>query len=381
MTDVAPTRIEFDGEVSDYPRLTSKLLALSVEQDDYDLAKLEWRITGRVWRKSIVSNPTIAEHPCGHPNRCLCGHDIVYHFEIENTKNGVLEIVGSTCINNWMVLRHMTETLKIDASTITEEMIEEWKTITVQGLIKDAWWDDEGEEFTKLFNEIKDLDLRVNVREQKGKKYWDETLKMRRPVTKIRKTGSGRYGARDYKMASIVWRWNHPDNKRNQQSTRGYPNERLLNDMALFDAFIDEHIATIAAEDKMVDDRMEYLNNISLKNKDKLRNISDSNREEAYFIRRCEYLGWPHFTPDDASNAWERAFLTDMRRNFLNNYDLTEKQAETLNNILYRPKKEATDRQKSYLLRNGYTGDVDSLSMDDASMIIQEIDNKKDKEE
>ena len=368
-------------ERSDYPRLTSKLLALSVEQDDYELAKLEWRITGRVWRKSIVSNPTIAEHPCGHPSRCLCGHDIVYHFEIENTKNGVLEIVGSTCINNWMVLRHMTETLKIDASTITEKMIEEWKTITVQGLIKDAWWDDEGEECTKLFKEIKDLDLRVNVREWKNKKYWDETLKMKRPVTKIRKTGSGRYGARDYKMASIVWRWNHPDNKRNQQSTRGYPNERLLNDMALFDAFIDEHIATIAAEDKMIDDRMEYLNNISLKNKDKLRNISDSNREEAYFIRRCEYLGWPHFTPDAASNAWERAFLTDMRRNFLNNYELTEKQAETLNNILHRPKKEATDRQKSYLLRNGYTGDVDSLSMDDASMIIQEIDNKKDKEE
>ena len=366
-------------ERSDYPRLTGKLLALSVEQDDYEIAKLEWRITGRVWRASYIGNPHVENHVSGHPNKCLCGHDITYHFEIENTHNGVLEIVGSTCINNWMVLRHMTETLKISKDTITEEMIEEWKTMTVQGLIKDAWWEEEGDDFTNLFNEIKDLDLRVNVREMK-KTFWDDTLKMKRPVTKIRKNGSGSVGSRGYKMASIVWRWNHPDNSKNQQRTRGYPNERLLNDMALFDAFIDEHIATLAQEDAMIGDRMEYLNKISLTNKDKLREIAANDREEAAFIRRCEYTGWRHFTVDEADNAWERAFLTDMRRNFLRGYDLTEKQAETLNNILLRPKKEATERQKSYLIRNGYTGDVDSLSIDEASMIIQEIDRRKDEE-
>lgn len=367
-------------ERSDYPRLTSKLLALSVEQGDYELAKLEWRITGRVWRASYIGNPHVENHVSGHPNKCLCGHDITYHFEIENTHNGVLEIVGSTCINNWMVLRHMTETLKISRDTITEEMIEEWKTMTVRGLIKDAWWDEEGESFTETFDEIKDLDLRVNVRDM-DKTYWDETLKMKRPVTKIRKSGSGRFGSRGYKMASIVWRWNHPDNKRNQQSTRGYPNEKLMNDISLFDAFIDTHLATIAEEDTMIGNRMEYLNNISLTNKDKLRNIASNDREEAAFIKRCEYTGWPHFTPDDGSNDWERSFLTDMRRNFLSGYDLTEKQAETLNNILRRPKQEATERQKSYLIRNGYNGDVEILNIEEASMIITAIDSQKDNEE
>ena len=34
---------------SHYPRLTDRLLALS-ESDDYEEAKHEWRITGRVWR-------------------------------------------------------------------------------------------------------------------------------------------------------------------------------------------------------------------------------------------------------------------------------------------------------------------------------------------
>ena len=68
---------------SNYPRLTSKLLALS-ESDDYEEAKLEWRITGNVWRENTVENNELHSHPCGHPNKCLCGHPIVYHFEIEN---------------------------------------------------------------------------------------------------------------------------------------------------------------------------------------------------------------------------------------------------------------------------------------------------------
>ena len=76
---------------SNYPRLTSKLLALS-QSDDYEEAKLEWRITGNVWRATNTQSydnsngiPTqVRNHPSGHPAHCLCGHPIVYHFEIEN---------------------------------------------------------------------------------------------------------------------------------------------------------------------------------------------------------------------------------------------------------------------------------------------------------
>ena len=35
-----------------YPALTRRLLDLSVS-DDYEEAKKEWRITGRVWRKTM----------------------------------------------------------------------------------------------------------------------------------------------------------------------------------------------------------------------------------------------------------------------------------------------------------------------------------------
>ena len=104
-----------------YGRITSKILELS-NANDYEEAKKEWRITGNVWRHGVNDESRLGfrvrDHVSGHPNSCLCGHDIVYHFEIENTENGTKEIVGSTCIGNWMVLRHMEEKMKIDRRTI-----------------------------------------------------------------------------------------------------------------------------------------------------------------------------------------------------------------------------------------------------------------------
>ena len=102
--------------MSTYAKITTPLLELS-EAEDYEDAKLEWRITGNVWRDTAAS---VRDHPSNHPNHCLCGHNIVYHFEIENTMNKTKEIVGSTCIGNWMVLRHMSEKLNVPKDTITE---------------------------------------------------------------------------------------------------------------------------------------------------------------------------------------------------------------------------------------------------------------------
>ena len=33
-------------------------------------------------------------------------------------------------------------------------------------------------------------------------------------------------------MASIVWRWNHPDNPKNQLVTRGTPTDKLMQDLS-----------------------------------------------------------------------------------------------------------------------------------------------------
>jgi|TARA_R100000027_G_scaffold56826_1_gene46260 hypothetical protein len=361
---------------NNYPALTSRLLNLSVS-DDYEIAKKEWRITGKVWKKSPVGRyrDIILNHPSGHPHHCLCGKDIVYHFEIENTENGVKEIVGSTCINNWMVLRHMSETLNIPLSAITEEKIEQWKNIAVQTLIKEAWWDEEGEEFTQLFDEIKDLDLRMNVKKT-AKKYYDNVLKEYRPVTYLRKTSSGKFGRDDYLMASIVWRWNHPDNKKAQINTRGYPNQRLLNDMDLFSIYIDEYLEKIGIEDKYAEDRKTFLENLDLDIKDRLSKLREHDISERKFLEACLYFGFPVFNAyEDGSSQWERSFLQDMRRLFIRGGEPSERQAERLKEILLTGKTaKATEKQVAYLKSLGFDKG-DSLTKKEASKKIDELKN------
>ena len=365
-------------EGNNYPRLTSKLLALS-EADDYEEAKKEWRITGRVWRDTAygITHELVVNHPSGHAGACLCGHPIVYHFEIENTVTDVREIVGSTCINNWMVLRHMSEVLKIPKHTITEEKIEEWKKMTVEGLIRNAFWEsEEGEDFKETFEELKDLDLRINVRTTE-KTYFDEKVAEVRPVTTIRKTSKGTYGASDYQMASIVWRWNHPDNARNQQSTRGWPNDRLQNDLALFDAMIDVHLPKIQKEDEYIENRQKFLTDLSLKNADKLRDEFVESTDNQKFMEACNYFGFPIWKSTDGANMWQKSFLSDMRRRFIRGGEPTENQANKLITILYRDEVAATDKQKKFLLGLDYDGDVENISKTDASKMIDKLLTEK----
>jgi len=322
-----------------YSRLTNKLLALS-NSDDYEEAKKEWRITGNVWRHGANEESRLGfrvrDHVSGHPNSCLCGHDIVYHFEIENTENGTLEIVGSTCINNWMVLRHMEEKLKIDRRTITEKMIEEWKHNAVQTLIKDAWWEENGKEFTETFDSIKDLDLRINVK-YTGKTYWDETLKEYKPETFIRKSSSGLYGTPNYEMASIVWRWNHPDNPRRQRdSKRGTPNDRLMEDLVLFKLNMEKHLSVVNNQFKKESERRLLLKNITSHIRDEILKVNKNDKNQLEFLAGCNFFGIRPFTTGEARNSWERRFLRDMRRRIVRMERPSPKQCDTLINILQR---------------------------------------------
>lgn len=326
-----------------YSRLTNKLLELS-NSNDYEEAKKEWRITGNVWRHGVNEESRLGfrvrDHVSGHPNSCLCGHDIVYHFEIENTENGTKEIVGSTCIGNWMVLRHMEEKLKIDRRTITDKMIEDWKASAVQSLIKDAWWEENGEWFTNTFDEIKDLDLRINVKKT-GKTYWEESVKDYRPETFIRKSSNGSYGNPTYEMASIVWRWNHPDNPRRQRdSKRGTPNDKLMEDLLLFKMNMEEVMDRVLKEDSKDNSRMIELGKIDsyvtqqILQISAIKNANDLDQSE--FLQGCKYFGIRPFTTGEAQNNWERRFLRDMRRRVTRLDRPTPKQCDSLINILRR---------------------------------------------
>ncbi len=54
------------------------------------------------------------------------------------------------------------------------------------------------------------------------------------PRRNLRKKASGKFASPYYKMASIVWRWNHPENTKRQIETRGYPNDNLMKDLGYF---------------------------------------------------------------------------------------------------------------------------------------------------
>jgi len=340
--------------MSTYAKITTPLLELS-EAEDYEDAKLEWRITGNVWRDTAAS---VRDHPSNHPNHCLCGHNIVYHFEIENTMNKTKEIVGSTCIGNWMVLRHMSEKLNVPKDTITEEMIELWKSQAVTGLVKDAWWEEHGEQFEMDFQFIEDFDLRLNVR--KGKRYFNRMSGEFQPKISIRKRAEGQYGHPEYKMASIVWRWNHPDNTRAQRnSTRGYPDDKLLNDMTLFQNYIERQLAKLDASQK----------------KGRIEKIVDA-VEKVVEIEEleeiCMYYDIPMFDPKvEATSHWESNFLESLKNQLLRGVELSERQHESLEKIINRNNKTPTDAQTSYLRALGYTGAMPTTHLEISKLISE----------
>ena len=125
--------------------------------DNYDDAKHEWIVTGETWYIPFGDDATIVlpDYHHDHPHECLCGHPIVWHFEIENSENGEKQIVGSEHIESYMVIRHLVEDKGYDPETITEELIDQWVNEQVKSL-KAKWWGDlHGEQFTEWFEEVR----------------------------------------------------------------------------------------------------------------------------------------------------------------------------------------------------------------------------------
>ena len=106
-----------------------------------------------------------------------------------------------------------------------------------------------------MFNEVKELDIRINVR-SKGE-YWDGETRRYEPHYTIAKTKNGSLG----RMASVVWRWNHPDNKRKQIETRGYPNEKLWRDVQILFAKMERFNKELDERDAERLSRIEQIKN------------------------------------------------------------------------------------------------------------------------
>lgn len=216
--------------------LKKKMVELSVA-DNYDEAKEEWLATGEVfWSDFHVQREDIPEwinnSQMGY-GKCLCGHIVKYHFQITNTENGVVECVGSDHINSYLIMRQLSQELNLPIDMITDELIQEWINVRMRKMKAESWWANQGQAFTMMFDAVKEMDLHFNVH-SKGDRYYDAEIREYRPVTTIRKRAEGKYGSPEYKMASIVWRWNHPNNPKNQQTVHGFPNDNLMKDLALF---------------------------------------------------------------------------------------------------------------------------------------------------
>lgn len=218
----------------------------------------------------------------------------------------------------------------------------------------------------------------MNVRTD-GTQYWDSQLRMRRNKTFIRKRATGNFGEPGYKMASIVWRWNHPENSKSQHDRRGYPNQALWLDLMKFYLQLEEAEKTVKMEEKQIADRVEMLKKhdekqVSLKKaqverREKVVATVQDIQHEPAFQEACEYYGLTPFVPEQGRDSWEENFLQDLKRKMTNGVVLTENQINKLNSIFTTEKvvAEATDKQKSYLVRLGYEGDLDNLTKDEAS--------------
>jgi hypothetical protein len=238
-----------------------------------------------------------------------------------------------------------------------------------------------------MFDTVKEFDLRVNVRVTGWD--WDSEVRMRMPKTLIRKRADGQYGDNGYLMASIVWRWNHPDNPKNQRNKHGYPNERLFNDLQLFFVQLTQHRAKIAEEDAKRVKRIEFLAKYDAEQAEKeiqqrenvaerlrvAESMRDDNMQDQ-FEQMCEYYDIPEFTVDMGANSWETKFLVDIKNRLEKGSNLSDKQLEIVRRIITGGQRMATSKQMSYLRHLGYDGE--DVSFTEASRLIDEIINKED---
>lgn len=408
-----------------------KLIANMVElsnADNYEEAKHEWIATGDVWWSGNSNErPSWVNE---HAGKCLCGHRVVYHFKILNTENGNEECVGSEHIGSYLILREIKERTGLKESEITDEMIQQWINERTQSMIQTAWWHTNGEHFTEMFDAIKEADLRINVKSKN--QYWCWTDNKYKIKSRMLKRGSGKLGEEGYQMSSIVWRWNHPENGKNQSTTRGYPNDKLWNDLVYFHAmYLVEHKARVEAEDVRLDkatkqqhERMERQKQERLERQEqqrlrdlewekqrderiKLQQQQEKERQEREKVRQaelkisngdkfsqereilndlsmfnsaetqeftnmCDYYGLPVFDGNFPISIWESSFLIDIRRRMASGNELSVNQLKTLKNICSG--EPATTKQVQYLENLGYEGSFDGITKRKASIMIT---NKK----
>ena len=259
--------------------LKRKMVELSFA-DTYEEAKDEWETTGKVYKHTHYGQEPDWVTDTGHLGYCLCGRNIAYHFQVENTVTGVKDVVGSDHIGSYLIIRQIMKNTNLRQEDITDAMVEDWLKTRIQTMKSDAWWEENGEHFNEMFTAIQDIDARINVKNKQLSRnnagYFMHSTLMTR--------AKGKFGDFGYQMASIVWRWNHADNPKNQVTKYGYPNDRLWADLNLFYALREVHQKIVDKEDETT---AEYTKR-HLKDRLEREERAKAHREK----RRLENIAW-----------------------------------------------------------------------------------------
>jgi len=94
-------------------RVIEKVLAMSAEKNNYNIAKREWEYRGEV----VDHGPLKDQIP--KPAECqFCGHKIRYGYRLHNVVNNKVIEVGSECVGNFVeITPSLTSALDADKRT------------------------------------------------------------------------------------------------------------------------------------------------------------------------------------------------------------------------------------------------------------------------
>lgn len=376
-------------------KLVERMTNLS-QADNWEEAKHEWKATGRCWWLSQTHDiPSfVADSQQGY-GKCLCGHKVVYHFEIVNTENDNIECVGSDHIESFLIIRYLEEDMNIENAT--DAQIQEWIDERMKTMKSEAWWAKNGEYFTGVLEDIREADMyyNYNLEDEYDPKIGGWTLVPKKPI----KRSTGQIENPFYQMASITWRWDDSRNRRNQKSTRGYPNKKLMADLALFySRFITTYQAEIQERKERREEQIkafeERKKNADIamaeyREKHRLRAEENARIRKANFANKMriivseldtepnsnmkqmmQFYDIKEFGSRFAKNDWELNFLHDMKVNLSAKKDLTDNQLATLNRIVNN-NEPATNKQLAYLVSLGYEG-KEPTTKAEASRLITE---------
>ena len=412
--------------------LKKRMVELS-NADNYDDAKEEWIATGSVWWGNDDEHTPDWVTQRG---KCLCGHSVVYHFEILNTETNHRDCVGSDHINTYLIMKEISRRTGIDIVDITQGDIDKWIQERTKTMMAKSWMSRHGEHFNKVYDEIKEVDILINVKGTPSM-YWSRQDNKYLYRSSLKKKGEGQPTDSYYQMASIVWRWEHPENNKAQSQTRGYPTDKLWQDMLIFQAFIT--LKHKARYDKLILyarlSTVDYLDRMETRRIDEIhrteqRRLSDIKRAEekrlsdiawelgreerelkaaaaakraataaaeeearryaasqltlkskdnnADFTQMCQYYGLRPFNEQLASTAWESRFLSSVKTLLSDKQELSNSQLEHLKTIV---SKQITLPQIKYLENLGYNPVDDlqwreNLTRKQASEEIEKIKEK-----